>query len=279
MASNTMNADPTKVKPEDADRKTMVKDEKEKNGKAKLDSTNANLDQEAAAKLVCTVKKMALKDEKEKNKKAKLDISKAIFDREVAAMRASKDNNGKNTNYQAEECGEPLVRGHVDLLVRPPRNINKDKPVEQIQFSSHDLRLELWHSIMGYGPFKTPIVGPFEVALPPWLDFYGLVWGEDGEIYKELCLTIPEFLTIGWIVKEGKATSLAVGFKITHEDEAKTHWTWESLATLWVDVLTWATDAYNGSPVTLLESLTDSYWRRLAAARDAELTRQVPPQQ
>ncbi|RFN50467.1 hypothetical protein FIE12Z_5230 [Fusarium flagelliforme] len=240
---------------------------------AKVDSNNNDLDQEAAAKLVYTVKKMALKDEKDKMKKAKLDIAKAIFDKEVA-RQDSNDNNGKNTISQAEECREPLVRDPVDLRVRLPRHINKGKPVEQIQFSSRDLRLELWHSIMGYGPFKAPIVGPFEVALPPWLDFHGLVWGEDGEIYKEVCSRIPEFLTIGWTVKDSKATSLVVGFKITHEDEAKAHWTWESLATLWIDVMTWVTDAYDGSAATLQESLTVSYWRRLAATRDDLLTRQ-----
>ncbi|KAJ4135206.1 hypothetical protein NW768_004827 [Fusarium equiseti] len=233
---------------------------------------DANFEQESAAMLVDKVKKIALKDEKEKNKKAKLDFAKAIFDQEVAAMQAGKDNDGKNPISSAESRENFIVPDPVDphLLIRPDHNVNKDKPVEQIQFSSHDLRLKLWQTIKGYGPFKKPIVGPFEVALPPWLNFYGLIWGEDGEIYKEICSFIPPFLTVGWYVREGRAVSLVVGFKVSDEEQAKNHWTWQALVTLWGDVLTWVEGANDGAGTTLLESLTISHSRRVASVRDLE---------
>ncbi|KAJ4015443.1 hypothetical protein NW752_006906 [Fusarium irregulare] len=181
----------------------------------------------------------------------------------------------QKNGHKLPEDATPLSAGDLasrleNVLTKDPR-LPADKPVEQLQFSSHHLRLKLWHSIMGDGPYKTPIVGPFEVALPPSLDFHGLVRGEDGEIYKELCSTIHDFLTVGWLVKDGRPVSLVVGFKATHEEHAKKHKNCHDLVMLWGDCLTWVSGLNDGSSLTLVESLSMSDWQRIAAVRDAEL--------
>ncbi|KAH7179126.1 uncharacterized protein B0J16DRAFT_374212 [Fusarium flagelliforme] len=167
------------------------------------------------------------------NGKANLDSTNANFDQEVATTRADNAEKRKTPIFCANEPEDLICPDSGDLLVQSAHKANKDKPVEQIQFSSHHLRLKVWHNLMGHGPYKTPIVGPFEVALPPSLDFHGLVWVEDGKIYKELCSMVHDFLTVGWLVNDGRPVSLVVGFKASHEEHASNHRNCHDLVTLW----------------------------------------------
>ncbi|CEI38631.1 hypothetical protein FVEN_g4814 [Fusarium venenatum] len=144
----------------------------------------------------------------------------------------------------------------------PDVGVHNDKGMEPAPIASLASRQTMRKNINGDTPFSYPIVGPFEIDLPPWLDFDTLIWGKDGKLYDELISSLHDFLTVGWTTAGGKPSRLVIGFNPSHEDTSKRHRLWYDLTTLWEDVLTWFTQARRSSWVALLHSLRGQNWRR-----------------
>ncbi|KAF0634944.1 hypothetical protein FPSE5266_01626 [Fusarium pseudograminearum] len=192
--------------------------------------------------------------------------AKAIYEAELTKIRAGRGKKGKEPMSDA-----PIIPKGILIPVRPDFEVGKDKRVGKLHVAMLDVRHRIWESINGTLSFKDPVVGPFEVALPPWLDFHGLIWGENGELYERLISSIHEFLTVGWIIAGGRPSCLVVGFKPPNQDPASEdpasrirHW--HDLTTLWEDVVTWVSQARYGNCTTLLDSLTIQHWKRMAVA-------------
>ncbi|KAM0299480.1 hypothetical protein ACHAPM_007522 [Fusarium culmorum] len=175
--------------------------------------------------------------------------AKAIYEAEVTKIRAGRGKKGKEPVSDA-----PIMPKMTPLPVRRDFEVGKDE------------RVDINGSIDGSLSFRDPVVGPFEVALPPWLDFHGLIWGEDGELYERLLSSLHEFLTVGWIIAGARPRCLVIGFKPSYEDAASRSRHWHDLTTLWEDVVAWVSRARYGSCTTLLDSLAIQHWSRMAVA-------------
>ncbi|KAF4975984.1 hypothetical protein FZEAL_7291 [Fusarium zealandicum] len=76
-------------------------------------------------------------------------------------------------------------------------------------------RKSLWEDIFGDGSEVEPVCGPFEVTLPKFLDFEGLVWGSGGSICARVQNELDDgHLAISWVCDEitGRPQRLVVGF-------------------------------------------------------------------
>ncbi|KAM0241330.1 hypothetical protein ACHAPO_002137 [Fusarium lateritium] len=156
----------------------------------------------------------------------------------------------------------PATSKRIRFPIHPHFEVNNDTGMEPAPIASLASRQSMWKNIHGDTPFSYPIVGPFEIDLPPWLDFYRLIWGKDGNLYDELISSLHDFLTVGWTTAGGKPSRLVIGFKPSHEDASKRHRLWYDLTTLWEDVLTWFAQARRNSWVALLHSLKGQNWKR-----------------
>jgi hypothetical protein len=162
----------------------------------------------------------------------------------------------------------PIMPKDVPLPVRPDFGTGKDKRVERVPIAPLAIRQKIWEIAMGDLSFTARCVGPFEIVLPPWLDFHGLIWGENGELYEQLISSLHEFLTVGWLVASGRTTALVVGFKSSSKVAADVPRHWQDLTLLWHDVQHWVVYVNNGSWTTLVDSLAVTHWTRMTSVRE-----------
>jgi hypothetical protein len=111
-------------------------------------------------------------------------------------------------------------------------------------------RETIWNAIYGDGPHIGAICGPFEVILPGWLDFEGIVCGKDGGLIDQIHSGIIQpYQRISWYNAGGRPAALVVDvssdvnptFSSVQYDQIK----------LWSGVVRWAVGAYNGGTVSL----------------------------
>ena len=164
--------------------------------------------------------------------KDRIDAAKAIFDEEVATINPVEGNKRKRALSLTEESEPPILPDPVTHPVRLVPRVQIDKRALKVQVPTLTLRQQLWQSIMGKEVYQYPCVGPFEVAVPIWINFDGLVWGENGEHYDDLLSTLDQFLTVGWNVHVENPISLVVGFKSDCEEASSLHRHWQNLTTL-----------------------------------------------
>ncbi|KAH7179129.1 uncharacterized protein B0J16DRAFT_386953 [Fusarium flagelliforme] len=173
--------------------------------------------------------------------------ARVIFDEEVAKIKAGAAKKRKSPTSLAEKSDSPILPDPVTLPVRLISGLIFDPLVMQAKPTPWELRLRVWQTAMGQEMYEAPCIGPFEVALPTWLNFHDLIWGHGGRLYAELRSSLHRFLTVGWITTCGKPKSLVV------------------------DVVFWVSEVYAGTCTTLLESLTLSHWRRMFKNRRRQL--------
>jgi hypothetical protein len=102
-----------------------------------------------------------------------------------------------------------------------------------------------------------PIIGPFEVALPEWMDFHDLVLGVDGSLFDmiENEGLIDKDVVIAWSMNNGRPISLIVGPKPTRVFDCQDKQQWLRVRATWTKVAEWVAGVYIGRPHRLTDFL------------------------
>ncbi|KAG5821643.1 hypothetical protein H9Q74_000012 [Fusarium xylarioides] len=99
---------------------------------------------------------------------------------------------------------------------------------------------------------EAPITGPFQIAMPLWIDVYNLVLGQDDHLLHAINNEIvPPHLAVSWHNDDEGCITLVVGFSpttcVSPADEAVDR----SIRYLWQNVVDWAIETYHGGTMTL----------------------------
>ncbi|KAF5585748.1 uncharacterized protein FSUBG_12337 [Fusarium subglutinans] len=102
-----------------------------------------------------------------------------------------------------------------------------------------------------------PICGPFEIALPKWMDFHDLVLGNDGSLFDmiEDEGLIDTDVMITWSVGNHGPISLIVGPKPTRKFDSQDKNQWLRVRNTWMKVGEWVAGVYKGHPHRLTDFL------------------------
>ncbi|WZH44342.1 uncharacterized protein QYS62_005364 [Fusarium acuminatum] len=111
-------------------------------------------------------------------------------------------------------------------------------------------RETIWNAMYGDGPHVGAICGPFEIILPSWVDFEGLVCGKDGGLIDQIHDGIIQpYQRVSWYNTGGRPFALVVG--VSADVKPTSLSVQYSMRDLWSGVLQWAIEAYNGGTVSL----------------------------
>ncbi|CVL13191.1 uncharacterized protein FPRN_09968 [Fusarium proliferatum] len=124
---------------------------------------------------------------------------------------------------------------------------------------SLELREKIWKSLhmLPHSP-QGPIIGFFEVALPPWTDCHDLIFGPRGSLVTKLQTGLcNRDLQVSWAVDNGRAVALVVGPHPEYNHDAGNRNLWKELRNLWLKVLEWVFHVYQGNPFRLVDFLED----------------------
>ncbi|RKL46856.1 hypothetical protein BFJ72_g2596 [Fusarium proliferatum] len=201
--------------------------------------------------LSASEKESALKESATKQAEAEADkVRKAqvIFDAEKVRLEALPNSAGSNAAIP-EDAPMPL-RDHYMAS-------KESAPVARLP--SHELREKIWRSLqMLPDRPQGPIVGFFEVALPPWIDFHDLIFGPHGSLVTKLRSGIySRELHISWATNKDQAVALVVGPHPEYTHDAGNRNLWKELRNLWLKVLEWVFHVNRGNPFRLVDFLKD----------------------
>lgn len=118
---------------------------------------------------------------------------------------------------------------------------------------SLEQRNHVWKNDPNY-PRETvaPITGPFQIALPPWIDLYSLVFGEGDQLLNDINnKIIPPHLAISWNGDDEGCITLVVGFSPTTCVNPGSEGVGDTIKYLWLSVVDWAIESYNGGTMSL----------------------------
>ncbi|KAF4342761.1 hypothetical protein FBEOM_3283 [Fusarium beomiforme] len=113
-------------------------------------------------------------------------------------------------------------------------------------------RQVVWSKQNSHGKFETPTTGPFQIALPAWVDVHTLFFGE-GDYLLDMINSdiIPRHLVVSWHNEDKPYITLVVGLEPTECVDPKNEQVQLSLKYLWQGVVHWVTGAYYGGTMTL----------------------------
>ncbi|RBQ80149.1 hypothetical protein FVER14953_06614 [Fusarium verticillioides] len=125
----------------------------------------------------------------------------------------------------------------------------RDKP----EVPSLEQRNHVWNNDPYYPrEMVAPITGPFQIALPLWIDLYNLVFGEHNQLLEEINNEIvPPHLEISWIDDDQDCITLVVGFSRTTCVNPGSEGIADTIRCLWQSVVDWAIEAYYGGTMSL----------------------------
>ncbi|PNP79524.1 hypothetical protein FNYG_07140 [Fusarium nygamai] len=132
-------------------------------------------------------------------------------------------------------------------------DVSRKAPHQTPEVPSLDQRNNVWKNDPDY-PRETvaPITGPFQIALPLWIDLYNLVFGEDNGLLEEINKEIvPPHLEISWNDDDEDCITLVVGFSRTTCVNPGSEGIDDSIRYLWQSVVDWAIEAYYGGTMSL----------------------------
>ncbi|KAF9766899.1 hypothetical protein IL306_000596 [Fusarium sp. DS 682] len=216
------------------------------------------------------------REEKEAAAKAEALLSKAELaeQRHAAEIGKIKAANLKVADW-ADEEGEdedekdddmsPIIPINEPLPVLPGFKANNDMPW-MAQFPTMASRKNIWVKLYGETEFTAAILSPFEVALPPWLDFNRLVVGENQAVYNRVRRLISPILTIAWPVVNAKAVSLVVGVDPEFEALSGHEYVRLEVRNLWQWVCHWVLLVTQGDSMTLGDHFAVVNGRQWSAA-------------
>ncbi|CCT70950.1 uncharacterized protein FFUJ_09023 [Fusarium fujikuroi IMI 58289] len=118
---------------------------------------------------------------------------------------------------------------------------------------SLDQRMEVWENDENYPrEAVAPITGPFQIALPLWIDFYHLVLGENNHLLNMINNEIvPPHLAVSWTDDDEGCFTLIVGFSPTTCVNPGSEGIGHSIRYLWQSVVDWSTETYSGGTMSL----------------------------
>ncbi|KAF4342766.1 hypothetical protein FBEOM_3288 [Fusarium beomiforme] len=140
------------------------------------------------------------------------------------------------------------------IQVREDFGARNKEGVEEPRLPTMALREKIWDTVVERRAWPSgPIVAPFELALPEWLDFHDLIYHEFDRIEKEKLL--DEDIVIAWRVVKNRPVSLILGPdpRELHAHEERRFWI--LVRSNWWRVAFWLAGAYSGSPVRLVDYL------------------------
>ncbi|KAG9498457.1 hypothetical protein J7337_009262 [Fusarium musae] len=178
----------------------------------------------------------------------KLQTSQTIFDAEKLRLEA----------LPKPASGNAAIAEDVQMPLRDPyMTSNESAPAARLP--SLELREKIWKSLQlqPVSP-QGPIVGPFAVALPSWIDFHDLIFGPRGSLVTKLRSGMyNRDLHVSWAVDKGRAVALVVGPHPEFTHSAENRNLWKELRNLWLKVLEWVLLACQGNPFRLVDFLGD----------------------
>ncbi|EKJ67426.1 hypothetical protein FPSE_12393 [Fusarium pseudograminearum CS3096] len=198
--------------------------------------------------------------EKAAIEKALKDAFRVRFDAELARIRE------RNIKVDKEplppvwpmDAEFPIRRGFwpsYDVGFAPPRA------------TKLELRQHIWDSL-ALGKLGGPFPSPFEVVLPPWIDFADLVLGTGSTVLGPVMDQMPREVSITWTrSKDGRPCSLVMGPcpEMNHNMNDKNML--KAVRTVWCHIVEWTAHAWYGRPRRLADFLATQV--TLALAMDA----------
>ncbi|KAF4969280.1 hypothetical protein FSARC_3435 [Fusarium sarcochroum] len=152
---------------------------------------------------------------------------------------------------------QPLIGPSASSVVRTPHEANWTGSMNAPEVPNRQLRQIVWREVFNNKPFSPPSCGPFEIMLPAWLDFYRLVYGDNGSLIT--CINneiISPSLMISWLSENNGARALVVGFRTDMNIQYTHPGVQHSLRELWSQVVGWAENyAYKGKTRALATHL------------------------
>ncbi|KAF5714457.1 hypothetical protein FMUND_7419 [Fusarium mundagurra] len=126
-------------------------------------------------------------------------------------------------------------------------------PWQTPEVPSLDQRNHVWKNDPNYPrEMVAPITGPFQIALPLWIDLYNLVFGEDDHLLEDINNEIiPPHLEISWNDDDEDCITLVVGFSRTTCVNPGSDGIEFSIRYLWQSVVDWAIEVYFGGTMSL----------------------------
>ncbi|KAF5644487.1 hypothetical protein F52700_2486 [Fusarium sp. NRRL 52700] len=113
---------------------------------------------------------------------------------------------------------------------------------------SLDQRLAVWDSCL----FEAPITGPYQIAIPAWVDLDNLVFGDNDHLLDMINNDIiPPHLAISWHNDDNSYITLVAGFHPASCISLDNEEAQDSLNYLWGVILIWVIGAYHGETMTL----------------------------
>ncbi|TVY62974.1 hypothetical protein Focb16_v014391 [Fusarium oxysporum f. sp. cubense] len=156
-----------------------------------------------------------------------------------------------------DDDDEPVIPSNEVIPVRHDFGANNDVKCEGPMAPVPEYLQDMWEGLRlgmySYGP----IIGPFEIALPEWIDFHDLVYGDDGALYAliEDQALIDRDIVITWAMKNGRPISLVVGPKPSHKCDYEDKQLWLRTRATWLKVAEWVFGVYFGRPHRLTDFL------------------------
>ncbi|KAF5572310.1 hypothetical protein FPANT_13202 [Fusarium pseudoanthophilum] len=109
-----------------------------------------------------------------------------------------------------------------------------------------------WDQLFHRRDFKAPITGPFQIAIPAWVDLETLVFAGGDYLLNTINNEIvPPHLAVSWHNEDKPYITLVVGFSPTSCVDPWSEQARYSLKYLWHSIVDWVTGAYHGETMTL----------------------------
>ncbi|RFN50474.1 hypothetical protein FIE12Z_5237 [Fusarium flagelliforme] len=151
--------------------------------------------------------------------------------------------------------GEPTIRWGVMLPLRdtyrPAFKLDEAPP----RLPDRNFRQHIWDMLDLPRPVD-PYTGPFEVAIPPWIDFFDLLFGEQGTMFDTIGGLIPRGVSVAWNKgRDGVPSSLVVGPNPIFAHDIDSPPLRDGVQKVWRQVIQWLALAQAGRPLHFTDFL------------------------
>ncbi|RBA18427.1 hypothetical protein FPRO05_10722 [Fusarium proliferatum] len=190
----------------------------------------------------------------------KREVAQTLFDVEMKMQGQNCPLPGIQKSRWATSAGQqplPYITSFDPRVqIRGDYGARNHEDIEEPRLPSPALREKIWQSVCKDIPWLSgPLCGPFEFALPAWLDFHDLVYHDFERIQAEKLLDVD--IVIAWRVSEKRPVSLVIG---PNPAEIRSHEDirfWIQVRSNWWRVAWWLAGAYRGSNIRLVEHLRE----------------------
>ncbi|KAF4944725.1 hypothetical protein FGADI_12500 [Fusarium gaditjirri] len=191
------------------------------------------------------------------------DLSKQrseILDEKIARAKALAEANECSPDdwhyFMEDDDDEPIIPISEVIPVRHDFGVNDVKWSGPMEPNPDSLQ-SIWEDLHFERYNVGPIIGPFEIALPEWMDFNDLVLSDDGVSFDSIETDglIDDDVMITWSVNDRRPISLIVGPRPTQKHDLSDKHLWLRVRTVWTKVAEWVAGVYKGRPHRLTDFL------------------------